>query len=138
MIVFDIPRFIKHEKGNVYLKSRGMNKNCGVFCDYSKTDDLVEVEEPSGERWWLDIRLFFRDYKVKEGKYIGIAVGNDVKTYQIQSIEGRQFRGNSYLYALLIPVGAERQFDCSKDFPLNKEEHELAMPSQDNDNELPF
>lgn len=128
MIVFDTPRIIKHEKGKVYLKSRGMDKNCGIFCDYSKTEDLVEIEESSGERWWIDIAPFFRNYKIKEGKFIGVAIGTSVKTYQIRSIESRQVRGNSYLYALLFPLGTERQLDISKDFPFNKEEHDLPLP----------
>lgn len=137
MIVFDIPRIIKHEKGNVYLKSRGMDKNCGFFCDYSKTEDLVEIEEPSGERCWLDIAPFFHGYKIKEGKYIGVIVGTNVKTYQIRSIESRQFKGSNYLYALLAPLGTERKLDISKDYPLNKEEHDLALPF-DNKVGLPF
>lgn len=33
MIVFDTPKIIEHEKGKVYLKSRGMDKNCGAFVD---------------------------------------------------------------------------------------------------------
>lgn len=128
MIVFDTPRIIKHEKGKVYLKSRGMNKNCGIFCDYSKTENLVEIEEPSGERWWIDIAPFFRGYKISVGKCIGVVIGTNVKTYQIRSIENRKVRGCSYLYALLISLDTERQLDISKDYPLNKEEHDLTMP----------
>lgn len=128
MIVFDTPRMIKHEKGKVYLKSRGMNKGCGTFVDYSKTENLVEIEESSGERCWLDIAPFFHNYKISVGKFIGVVIGTNVKTYQIRSIENRKVRGHSYLYALLTPLDTERQLDISKDYPLNKEEHDLPIP----------
>lgn len=137
MIVFDTPKTIKIENDKVYLKSRGMDKDSGTFVDYSKTENLVEIEEPSGERYWADIALFFRNYKIGIGKFIGVAIGTNVKTYQIRSIESRKVRGRSYLYALLVSLDCERKLDKSKDFPFNKEEHDLALPFG-NKVDLPF
>ena len=137
MIIFDIPKFIKREKEKIYLKSKSIPIDFGVFCDYSKTEDLVRIEETTGERVWYNIAPFFWDYPIRVERYIGVAIGSRILTYQITSIEPRTIRGGNLLYALLSPCGSERAFDFKKDYPLNKLDHELAMNKTANE-ELPF
>lgn len=123
MIIFDITKFVKHEKEKLYLKSRPID--FGMFCDYSKTEDLIEIEDHSGERSWYDIAPFFWNYPIREGRCIGIANGNKVRPYMIGAIETRIIRKKSILYASLSPSGEERILDMQADYPLNQLEHKF-------------
>lgn len=137
MIIFDMPKFIKREKGGIYLKSKSIPVDFGAFCDYSKTEDLVRIEEITGERAWYDIAPFFWNYPIRVERYIGVAIGNRVLTFQIKSIEPRTVRGSNLLYALLSPCGCERPFNFEKDYPLNKLDHDLSLNRSIN-GEFPF
>lgn len=127
MIIYGSSKFIKREKDNLYFRSRGINPECGRFCDYSKTEDSVEIESPCGERSWFPIALFFYSYSIREGANVGVFRDKKVCTYQIGEISERLFRGCSYLYALLIPTGFHRELDIDKDFPFTKLEHDLPL-----------
>ena len=129
MIIFDTHKLVKRENGKVYLTSRLID--FGLFCDYSEKEDLVRIEEHSGARSWYDIAPFFWNYPVRVGRLIGVAIGNKVLTYQIKSIEPRDIRRKSILYALISPCGGERPLNFEKDYPLNQLEHDLAIDRDD-------
>lgn len=129
MIIIDTKKFIKREKESMFFRSCGVSQECGEFCDYSKSEDLVEFEEPSGERNWMEVTSLFYGYPVREGVYVGVLKDNIVRTCLVEKISSRVVRGYNYLYASLTPVGAQRKLDIDEDYPLNRQEHHLPMPS---------
>lgn len=124
MIIFNSTKFIKNENGQPYLISRSID--WGVFCDYSATENLVEIEDDEGERNWIPTSELFYHYNVREGIYIGLLTGNTVRTYKVTKIEGRQKRKKNYLYATLEFNGGERPL-MKEDYPLDRDHHDLVI-----------
>lgn len=124
MIIINSPKFIKNEQGQSYLVSRSID--WGVFCDYSATESMVEIEDTECERHWLPVSGLFYNCDIREGIHIGLLTGNTVRTYKVTAIEGRQRRNRNYLYAQLEDNGGERPL-TQEDYPLDLYHHDLVI-----------
>lgn len=126
MIFFDEQKFIKREKDEIYLISKSIN--WGVVCDYSESEDLVEIEEPSGERTWIPISLFFYDRPLKKGLYIGLLRNGRVYTHIVKSLTPKRNGKKCVIYANLEYTGLNREL-TNDDLPLKKLFHSLPTPT---------
>lgn len=124
MIIVNTSKFIKNENGQPFFVSRSID--WAVICDYSPTENLVEIEDTEGERTWLPVSELFYNYNVREGIHIGLLTGNTVRTYKVTSIEGRQKKKKNFLYAKLEFNGGERPL-TQEDIPFSREHHNLVI-----------